>query len=193
MNINRDSSLKLTHIYSKIASDICTPELDPFVQFPSSTSSTFHRSQHSTSLYYYLRFFLIPSLVTVENAVSTLLLNKSISATIRRERRRKNDVTTNQQRNDKTLIVFQSNKLCVLEPYIRRYKMLEFQNYRNQMGFIGTSYVPTKVNNGHQVNTPVSSCTRPVSKASSHCELGKILDMALINRKNMVMSKQSIK
>ena len=68
--------------------------------------------------------------------------------------------------------------------------MLEFQNYRNQSGFIGTSYVPTKVNNS---SPAVPSCTRPVNKASAHCELGKILDMALINRKNLVLSKQTIK
>ncbi|KAF0976473.1 hypothetical protein FDP41_004372 [Naegleria fowleri] len=90
--------------------------------------------------------------------------------------------------------------------------MLDFQNYRNQTGFIGTTYVPTKVNNNllgsvgttgnhhhhhHQHHYGLSSSPkviRPVMcpcKSSSEVEVGKLLDMALLKRQNLMMSKQT--
>ncbi|KAG2378138.1 hypothetical protein C9374_008760 [Naegleria lovaniensis] len=77
--------------------------------------------------------------------------------------------------------------------------MLDFQNYRNQTGFItGTSYVPTKVNNNLFVAGGSSGASnkmvRPVvcpCKSSSGVEVGKLLDMALLKRQNLMMNKQT--
>ena len=83
---------------------------------------------------------------------------------------------------------------CITLPHEN---MIEFQNYRNQTGFLGSTYQEAKSQTGLNFNPNVVGNTkqvRPVCpKQHASVQVDKILDMALINRKNMVLSKQQSK